>query len=273
MLGAADLRIDHVTICGADLKAMQAKLAAIGIPAEYGGPHNNRATEMALASFPDGSYLELIAIQPKGDPKSIETHEWSKPMRNNAGPCAWAARSSDVAAETKRLQGLNVEVQTPEKGGRNRPDGVRLDWETAQVGPAPRGSLFPFLIRDFTAREARVYPKGAPTTADFRGVSKVVVAVRDLDAAVGQYRKAYGWGEPRRQSVSGATLAYFAGTPVVLAAGGSWVGPCLDRSGVGPCAFVLASSKRGSKGRTERWFGSDVSWWDAEGLGFRLGFE
>ena len=66
-LGAAELIIDHVTAAGKDLKTMQAGLAAMGIPCEYGGPHKNRATEMALASFPDGSYLELIAIQPKAD--------------------------------------------------------------------------------------------------------------------------------------------------------------------------------------------------------------
>ena len=66
-LGAAELTIDHVTAAGKDLKTMQAGLAAMGIPCEYGGPHKNRATEMALASFPDGSYLELIAIQPKAD--------------------------------------------------------------------------------------------------------------------------------------------------------------------------------------------------------------
>ncbi len=63
MLAAADLTIDHVTVAGKDLKAMQAALTALGIPTEYGGPHSNHATEMALTSFPDGSYLELIAIR------------------------------------------------------------------------------------------------------------------------------------------------------------------------------------------------------------------
>ncbi len=88
ILGAAQLQVDHATVCGADLKQMQAALTQIGIPSEYGGPHSNHATEMALTSFPDGSYLEQIAIQPKGDAKAIQSHEWSKQMRGNSGPCA-----------------------------------------------------------------------------------------------------------------------------------------------------------------------------------------
>ena len=68
-LFAVDLKIDHVTVAGSDLKKMQSDLSAIGIPSSYGGPHSNRATEMALISFPDGSYLELIAIQANADPQ------------------------------------------------------------------------------------------------------------------------------------------------------------------------------------------------------------
>src|SRR5271165_5820242 len=62
---AQQLHIDHVTVAGKNVEAMRKALETAGIPTEYGGPHSNHATEMALASFPDGSYLELIAIQPK----------------------------------------------------------------------------------------------------------------------------------------------------------------------------------------------------------------
>jgi hypothetical protein len=55
------LPLDHVTVAGDDLRRMQAALAAIGIATVYGGAHRDGATEMALVSFPDGSYLELIA--------------------------------------------------------------------------------------------------------------------------------------------------------------------------------------------------------------------
>src|SRR5205823_6371654 len=125
-----DLTIDHVTVCGSDLKAMQSNLAAVGLQSEYGGAHSNHATEMALVSFPDGSYLEFIAIQPNANADAVAKHYWSKAMRGNAGPCAWAVRSKDIAAETKRLEGNHVAVSKPERSGRERPDGKELEWET-----------------------------------------------------------------------------------------------------------------------------------------------
>ena len=109
-LPAADLTIDHVTAAGINLNTMRASLAAVGIPSEYGGPHSNHATEMALTSFPDGSYLELIATQPQADAAAVAAHYWSKAMQNNAGPCAWAVRPKDFDFETKRLQARKLPV-------------------------------------------------------------------------------------------------------------------------------------------------------------------
>src|SRR5204863_7444537 len=103
-LGATELTVDHVTAAGRDLKAMRASLDAIGLASEYGGPHSNHATEMAVVSFADGSYLELIAIQPNADPKAVAAHDWAKPMEANAGPCAWAVRVKDMAVEVNRLK-------------------------------------------------------------------------------------------------------------------------------------------------------------------------
>jgi hypothetical protein len=51
-LSATDLKIDHVTVAGEHLDAMRKALTAVaGLPTEYGGPHSNHATEMALVSF------------------------------------------------------------------------------------------------------------------------------------------------------------------------------------------------------------------------------
>src|SRR5579863_6757554 len=97
-LMAQQLHIDHVSVAGKDLHAMVAALRAAGLPSEYGGPHSNRATEMALTSFPDGSYLELIAIQPKADPAAVAAHYWHKFLESDGGPCAWAIRPADIEA-------------------------------------------------------------------------------------------------------------------------------------------------------------------------------
>jgi hypothetical protein len=283
LLSAVDLptklTVDHVTVAGTDLKKMQANLAAIGIRSEYGGPHSNRATEMALSSFPDGSYLELIAIQPNADPKAVAAHYWSSRMQANAGPTAWAARGTNIAEEVKRLNAAGVVTGGPTRAGRARPDGVKLEWEAATVGPEPNGMFFPFLIHDFTPREQRVFPTGKPTTSDFTGVAKVVIVVRNLDAAVERYRKAHNFLAPARQDDAsfGAHLAAFPGTPVVLAAplnAQSWLAERITHVGEGPCAFVLRAKQAPAATKSNsQWFGSEVSWFDPQKLGWYLGIE
>jgi hypothetical protein len=143
LIRAEQLRIDHVTVAGRDLRAMTSNFLAVGFRCEYGGPHSDQVTEMALIRLPDGSYLELIAPQRNADPKALAVHVWANRMMENAGPCAWAVRSSDLASEVKRLQTAGVRVNTPVRSGRERPDGKRLEWETVQIGEEPSRHLFP----------------------------------------------------------------------------------------------------------------------------------
>jgi len=279
VLAAADLKIDHVTAAGSSLQQLQAKLAAVGIETVYGGAHSNGATEMALVSFPDGSYLELMAPQANANAAALDGHPWAKFMKADGGPCAWAVREKDVAAEVQRLRAAGVAVSAPVRNGRQRPDGVRLDWETAQVGAEPNGTFFPFLIHDFTLREQRAFPQGKPLNKDFGGVTKVVIAVHDLDASVKRYAQAYGTPPPIKQvdESFGAHLALLGGLPVMLAqplTADSWLVHRLAQFGEGPCAFVLDQRRgRYQAVSQSRWFGVKIAWFDAEKLGWRLGFE
>jgi hypothetical protein len=268
-LMAQQFQIDHVTVAGKSVEAMQKALRAAGIRSEYGGPHSNHATEMALASFPDGSYLELIAIQPKADPTALAAHYWHKFMEANAGPCAWAIRPADFSAEVTRLRKAGAEVTDPRRAGRKRPDGVELDWETAQVGPT-NGGFFPFLIHDFTPRENRAFPSGKPTTDNWTGIVNVVIGVRDIGDAIVRYRQAYDLPAPviERSLALDARLVLFPGTPVVLAAPlsqHSWLSDRLNRFGEAPCAFVLGTRRPTTFDK--------VSWAAADQLGWHLGFE
>lgn len=280
ILPASDFRIDHVTVAGSDIRKLQAGLAAIGIPSVYGGAHLNSTTEMALASLPDGAYLELMALRRNADPRLAGQHVWARFLKGDAGPCAWALRENDLPAEIRRLKGAGIPVSEPVASGRQRPDGVRLDWETSDVGDGVRGAFFPFLIHDLTPRDLRAFPQGKPAGGDFRGVSRVVIAVRDLDAAIARYRRAYALPEPVRQTDPGfgAHLAAFAGAPVVLAQpldSDSWLYLRLARFGESPCAFVLAAARPEryhAQSRTS-WFGVEISWFDSEKLGWRLGFD
>ncbi len=260
------LRVDHVTLCVAALDPWSAMFTAAGIVNEYGGKHANGISEMALTAFPDGSYLELIAPQPGVD---ASPHYWGDFMTRQAGPCGWAVTSTNIEADTKRLAAAGIAIERA-KGGRKRPDGVELRWQTATVGPAPQGSYFPFLIFDETDRNLRAYPQGHPTMTDISGVRYVVVGVRDLKRAVEQYRAAFGLPEPSYQDdlLLGAHLAGFANTPIVLAAPAgeeTWLGRRLEEFGEIPCAFILGSDKDWD-GVEEEWFGGKVTWLELGGM-------
>lgn len=264
----ADLKVDHITVAGSDLAKLRAMFAKAGIETEYGGKHSNGSTEMALASFADGSYLELIAPQPGHDASS---HYWAPFMLKSGGPCAWAIRSVDIAGDKQRLTDAGIAI-VAQRNGRTRPDGVELKWETANVGPGSPGSFFPFLIHDETPRERRVYPSGKPTSTKMAGVEYVVVAVRDLKDAVAKYRAAFGLGEASIEdnAAFGGELAAFPGSPVILAGGSGWVAERLKQFGEAPCAFVLRS-KEGWPGQTSKLFSGAVVWLDDRLGGMRIG--
>ena len=142
-LAGAELKIDHVTVAGMHLDEMrQALTAATGMPTEYGGPHSNHATEMALVSFPDGSYLELMGIQTKADPAAVAKHEWHTCLVEKPGPCAFALRVTDMAHEVGALRSAGIEMSEPVTAGRTRPDGRKLEWQTVNIGSGVRGQYF-----------------------------------------------------------------------------------------------------------------------------------
>jgi hypothetical protein len=270
---AADWKVDHATIAGPSLKRLRELLDAAGLRTEYGGEHSTRLTEMALMSFPDGSYLELIAWTNPSAPHPAQS--WAKFMDQQGGACAWAVSVDDLAKETARLKAAGITVSEAARGGRMRTDGVRLEWETAAAGPGDRGSLLPFLIHDLTPRERRVYPTGKPTTEEYGGISKVVIAVKDLRGAIALYRKAYPLPQPKQQKDAhlGATLAWFPGTPIVLAAplnSKTWLAERLRKFGEAPCAILLKDTGHPRSGDTI-WFDRMVSWFDLEGI--QLGAE
>jgi hypothetical protein len=272
------LELDHVSICGPDLDALQKAFTDAGMTPDFGGPHGNGVTQMALIGFDDQSYIELIAPVKAG---VTEGSDWAKFMTGDAGSCAWAVGTNVLLQDLDRLKRAGITVNEPKRGSRKRPDGMSLEWMTAQVGPGTPGSVLPFIIEDQTPRVWRVQPsesmKGAPTY----GVESVIVGVNDLNASIALFRKAYGWAEPLTENQKDfGKLAYFPGEPVILAApaNGGWLSDRLGRFGEGPVAYLLgtrdfaAASKKYKLNNTKVWFGQKVSWFDpAKIKGARVG--
>lgn len=268
VLSGAGIRVDHVTIAGSNLDALRRAFAGTGVPTEYGGRHSNGITEMALSSFADGSYLELIAPVAGADPSP---HYWGAFMKADAGPCAWAVRSANLAADTAQLPAAGIAVEV-EKAGRRRADGVELKWATARIGPPPQGSFFPFMIADETPRDLRAFPGGKPTAKQIKGVLFVVVAVPNLAEAVSKYRAAFALPAPIEQEdrTLGARLAGFPGSPAILAAPSgdhTWLGERLRQFGTIPCAFVFEAPEWNAAGAAATWFGRKLVWLDATRVG------
>lgn len=277
------LSVDHVTMCGSDLDAMRRACTAVGLPSEYGGPHANRATHMALVGFEDGSYLELIApFAPEAAPTGM-MGGWAQFMRGNAGPSAWAVASCDIHAAVQRLRTAGIPVHGPDPGGRTRADGADLQWETAILGAGSAGSLLPFMIQDKTPRNLRVQPSAALEGSGITGVGAVVLGVRDLEEAAAQFRKAYGWTDAVQEENPefGASLGYFPGTPVILAAavvsrqdaGATQRHARLRQFGECPAAFLLSTPDLANAVQRFRlqpagaWFGRRLAWFDSTKLG------
>ena len=273
------LELDHATVCGSDLEAMRRAFSGIGLRATYGGQHANGLTHMDLLTFADGSYLELIApVGPEHGAAGMMVG-WLERMRGNAGAGAWAVRSDDIHADANRLRAAGMEVHGPETGGRKRPDGAVLQWETAIVGPGPAGSVLPFIIQDKTERAWRVPPPEA--SSPIQGVARVVLGVRDIGESIALFRDAYQWQAPvfEEHPEFGRT-AVFPGTPVVLAEPRDerhWLADRITRFGDSPAAFLLetadlnAAKARYSIGREEPVWGGRAAWFEEKDLHVKLG--
>jgi len=272
------LELDHASICGSNLDTLRQALTDVGLTPDLGGPHGNGITQMAIIGFDDATYLELIApIKPGVSAGS----DWAKFMADDAVTCAWAVGTNVLLEEVDRLKKAGIQVTTPERGSRKRPDGMSIEWMTANVGNGTPGSTLPFVIEDQTPRAWRVQTSASVQGAPVSGVESVVLGVNNLDASIALFRKAYGWAAPLTETQKDfGKLAYFPGEPVILAApsNGGWLSDRLAKYGEAPVAYLLATrdfaaaTKKYKLSGTKTWFGQRVAWFDPGKLkGVHLG--
>lgn len=264
-----DLAIDHVTVAGRSLDDLEAAFAGVGIEPTYGGAHSNGVTHMSTVPFPDGTYLECIStLEPEA-----ESPWWDAAIRTDAGPCAWAIRVPDAAAAAETFADRGVAVEGPTRFARERPDGVRLEWDLVYLGDGEPGSVLPFCIADRTPRERRV---GDPVSGTgLRGVGTVVLGVVDLDAAADRLRAAFDLPAPTRTTSDflNATVVRFPEASVAVATpdGSGWLADRLDAVGDAPCGYLLDAGSeavdRYPVAETERWGDGGAAWLAPDAVG------
>ena len=147
------LELDHVSVCGSNLDPLRQSFADVGLTPDIGGPHGNGITQMAIIGFDYGTYIELIAPIKAG---ATAGSDWAKFMSEDAITCAWAVGTNVLLQEVDRLKKAGIPVKSPEPGSRKRPDGMSIEWKTADVGSGTPGSTLPFIIEDQTPRVWRV---------------------------------------------------------------------------------------------------------------------
>jgi hypothetical protein len=272
------LELDHVSVCGSNLDTLRQDFTEVGLTPDMGGLHSNGITQMAIVGFDDGSYIELIApVKPGASAGS----DWAKFMSEDAMTCAWAVGTNVLLQAVDRLKKSGIPVTTPERGSRKRPDGMSVEWTTADVGSGTPGSTLPFIIEDETPRAWRVQTSASVQGSPVSGVENVVIGVNNLDASIALFRKAYGWAAPIIETERDTgKLAYFPGEPVILATptGGGWLSEHLAKFGESPVAYLLnardfaGAVKKYRLSGTKTWFGQKVAWFDVGKLkGVRLG--
>jgi len=180
------LQLDHVVIAVRDLDRATADCERAGFTVVPGGKHPGRNTQNALVVFDDGSYLELITYSAA----SPEERWWRQLDAHGDGFVDFALLPHDLSSVVAQAHARGLtDLVGPVPGGRVRPDGERLEWQTARQA---RHDL-PFLCFDLTPRALRV-PEG-----DVRrhrngvtGIAEITVAVRDIAQSLHRYRAFLG---------------------------------------------------------------------------------
>ena len=172
-------QIDHIVILVTDLTTASAEYAGLGFTVTPGGEHTDGATKNALICFADGSYLELLVFQ-----RTAEGHIWWRHTHAGPGLIDYALLPESTAAAVQAARSRGLAIAGPIAGGRQRPDGVQLAWETGR----PENGVLPFLCGDVTPRSLRV-PEGAARehANGITGIAEVTIAVHDLELATHQY--------------------------------------------------------------------------------------
>ncbi len=178
--------IDHIVILVKDLVQASADYATLGFTVVPGGEHTGGATHNALVTFADGSYLELIAFKREAP----EHRWWHHTVDKGEGLIDFALLPTDIENDLLAARQRGLEFEGPFPGGRERPDGQQIKWQTG----APLTPDLPFLCADVTPRELRVpagdawlHPNGVS------GIAKLAVEVHDLPASVDRYSALLGF--------------------------------------------------------------------------------
>ena len=143
--------LDHILLGCNDLdRGIAFVEERTGVRAAFGGVHPGRGTQNALISLGEPNpqelnprrYLEIIAP----DPKQANVEQYSVIAElKEPRLIGWAAHRNDLEQFSGRLLQEGIELEGPQPGSRQRPDGKVLRWKALRL-KNDHGGLLPFFI-------------------------------------------------------------------------------------------------------------------------------
>jgi hypothetical protein len=137
-----------------------------------GGQHAN-GTEVALVSFADSTYLQLMAFHTPSP-----AHRWWEAKERGGGLIGLCVRTETLADDVATIQRARVPISEPERGGRTRPDGYRVEWSMAS-SPEPFIAETAVIVQDHTPRDERI-PRERTHDNGVTGIRSLTIASDDV---------------------------------------------------------------------------------------------
>jgi len=138
--------LDHLVYATPDLERaiedMERRTA--GVRPAYGGKHAGGLTHNALLSLGEGSYLEIIAPVTPGDRSSALP--FGLAALRSPRLLTWATAVDDMERRVASVRAAGYDPGEIVAGGRDLPDGGRLEWRLALRGEPAGDGIVPFLI-------------------------------------------------------------------------------------------------------------------------------
>jgi len=138
-------RPDHFQLSIADLDQGIAIVRDLtGVEPAFGGAHPGNGTRNALLSLGDGSYLEILALDPAQPEVKTPRTEWIRSLTSPAIR-TYAMRTTAIdrkQAAAQEIPGISGKLLP---GSRKTPDGSTLEWANLTL-ESPFGQQMPFFI-------------------------------------------------------------------------------------------------------------------------------
>jgi hypothetical protein len=144
--------LDHLVFVASDLDDGVRRIEELfGVEMSPGGQHHGFGTCNRLLGLGPDAYMEVIAIDPEQpDPAGPRWFGLDDVVEMRLA--TWCAKSSDLETLIARGRDAGIDLGEPSGGGRERPDGSRLNWTVSDPWAARAGGVVPFFI-DWGATE------------------------------------------------------------------------------------------------------------------------